>query len=355
MATYKDVGGIAPIMPPEEVARKQQLAKMLMEGGQDTSNMRHWTQALGSVLQTGVGSYLAGDASRGMAAGREQGNKALAQMLMGGDPSAAMANPYVADKAISHRASEVAAARRESAAERLHRMKLEAERADPMRILKMEETRARIEALRNGGGTPKGMPRLPVGHTWVDRTNPDAGVKRLPGYEQTIPGEVAGKVAMMADAKERIAKTRNTFERDWSAEDVAKWAAGNVPLIGDISPLSGDIGIAQRDVRTAIEAALRTMTGAAAPEQEVVRYMQMYMPSPKDSKESAKQKLDGLVNFMDKAERIVMQGRGQVPGMETPTPSVESEEIPLPAAPLSGGLSPGEYIYNPATGKVERR
>jgi hypothetical protein len=79
-----------------------------------------------------------------------------------------------------------------------------------------------------------------------------------------------------------------------------------------VAALSGDIGIAQRDVRVGIEAALRTMTGAAAPEQEVVRYMQMYMPTPLDTKESAKQKLDGLMSFMDKAEKIVMQGRGEL-------------------------------------------
>jgi hypothetical protein len=103
MATYKNVGGQIQVMDPTEVARKQQLAKMLMQGGQDTSNIRHWSEALGSVLQTGMGSYLAGDASRGQAQGQQSGNAALAAQLMGKDPNAAaaaVANPYSSERAM---------------------------------------------------------------------------------------------------------------------------------------------------------------------------------------------------------------------------------------------------------------
>ena len=163
----------------------------------------------------------------------------------------------------------------------------------------------------------------PSGYLWKDPNNPSAGVEPVPGFDKPIPGDVAGKVAMMNMARQRIEKTRGVFERNWGVGDAAKYAAANVPLVGDLGFASGDVGVAARDVRTGIEAALRTMTGAAAPEPEVTRYMQMFMPNVKDTKETARQKLDGLVKFMEDAETLVLQGRGSTPnlGGAPPAPS----------------------------------
>jgi hypothetical protein len=180
----------------------------------------------------------------------------------------------------------------------------------------------------------------PAGYEWMNPADRSKGLRAIPGGPgEKIPSDVAGKLAMMTMARDRIANTRKVFERDWSATDFGRYAAGNVPFVGDISALSGEVGVAARDIRTAIEAALRTMTGAAAPEQEVVRYLQMFMPGPKDTKETAKQKIDGLVKFMDEAERLVMRGHGGVP--ERPAAAPEQ-----PAAPQ-------RFKYNPATGALE--
>lgn len=181
------------------------------------------------------------------------------------------------------------------------------------------------------GGAKGDMTKPPQGYEWTDPSNHSAGVRRLPGFEDKIPGEVAGKVAMMTMARERIARTRSIYEREWGSKEIAQWTAANSPA-GDISALSGDIGMAQRDIRTGIEAALRTMTGAAAPEQEVVRYMQMFMPNPKDTKESAKQKIDGLMKFMEDAEKLVLQGRGVSPSLSGP-PAATAPPTSPPAAP----------------------
>lgn len=161
----------------------------------------------------------------------------------------------------------------------------------------------------------------PAGYLWKDPNNPAAGVEPLPGFDRPIPGDVAGKVAMMNMARERIANTRQNLEKSWGIKGALQNAAANVPLVGDLAWASGDIGVAQRDVRTGIEAALRTMTGAAAPEQEVQRYMQMYAPGVNDTQETAKQKLDGLMKFMEDADRLVMQGRGTAPDLGTKQPS----------------------------------
>lgn len=156
MPNMLNVGGQAPVMDPAEVARRQQLAKALMEAGQQSAQApRHWTQALGSILQTGIGSYQAGQAAQGLAQGQQAGNAALAQLLMGGDASAAMANPYSAPDAMKYRQQQQLLNERTAAAERLQRSKIEAQNADPMRQLQMEKLRAETEALKNKGNVDK--------------------------------------------------------------------------------------------------------------------------------------------------------------------------------------------------------
>ena len=97
MAQYKDVGGQSPVMDPAEVARRQNMAKMLMQSGMNPGPMRHWTQALGAVLQGGAGMYQGKQAEQGLAQGQQSGNEALAAFLQGNDPNAqnaALSNPY---------------------------------------------------------------------------------------------------------------------------------------------------------------------------------------------------------------------------------------------------------------------
>jgi hypothetical protein len=80
-----------------------------------------------------MGSYLAGDASRGLAQGQQSGNKALADMLMGGDGQAAMANPYSADDAMKMKMQD----RQQAIAE-------QRQQNDPYRQLQMEKLRKDI-------------------------------------------------------------------------------------------------------------------------------------------------------------------------------------------------------------------
>jgi hypothetical protein len=203
MPNMLEVGGQAPIMDPTEVARRQQLAKMLMEGGRESAQApRHWTQALGSILQTGIGSYQAGQAARGQAAGQASGNQALAQMLMGGDGKAAMANPYSADQAMKVKAAEQASARSLSNQERLMKMKLEAQNADPMRQLQMDNIRSQIEERRNGGGAGRvGMQPIygvdEAGNVVVMQPSSSGELvqSKLPPGVRVDPGLVAGEKA----------------------------------------------------------------------------------------------------------------------------------------------------------------
>lgn len=201
------------------------------------------------------------------------------------------------------------------------------------------------------GGATAGL-RPPSGMMWADPNDPSKGVKQIPGAEKALPGDVVGKIAMMDDAAARIAESRKYFEQDWGMGESAQWLAANT-IVGDIGMLSGNIGLAQRDIATGVEAALRTMTGAAAPEQEVKRYTQLFLPGPQDSPESAKQKIDGLLNFMSRAKVLIMQGRspggfGQMP-LAAATGALDqiiAGQDPLAAA--GGAPAPGAAPSAPA-------
>jgi len=154
MASYKNVGGQPSVMAPEEALRRQQLGQMLMRSGQDQAQqpMRHWAQALGSILNTGVGSYQAGQGARGMAEGQQAGNQALSQLLMGGDASAAMANPYSAEQALRYQmenSSPAAKQQQELRAAQIEKMRSETEAANAER-----ERQKLFDSMIMGGGVP---------------------------------------------------------------------------------------------------------------------------------------------------------------------------------------------------------
>lgn len=153
-------------------------------------------------------------------------------------------------------------------------------------------------------------PKPPAGFQWVDPMNPNAGLSAIPNGPAThISSEVAGKIALMDAASPGVKDARKIFTQPWGVTETAQSAAANLPIVGDLSMVSGDIGIAQRNVRAAVEATLRVMTGAAAPEPEVQRYLQMFMPNSRDTQASANQKLNLLEDFMANAKKTVTQGR----------------------------------------------
>jgi hypothetical protein len=87
---------------PDSVAQARAMAKALMSQGLSGQPVQHWTQALGRVLQAGVGSMWDSQANAGEKEGKASANAALAQALAGGqDPQAAISalssNPWTQD------------------------------------------------------------------------------------------------------------------------------------------------------------------------------------------------------------------------------------------------------------------
>jgi hypothetical protein len=88
---------------PDSVAQARAMAKALMSQGLSGQPVQHWTQALGRVLQAGVGSMWDSQANTGEKEGKASANVALAQALAADpkNPQAAIAplagNPWTQD------------------------------------------------------------------------------------------------------------------------------------------------------------------------------------------------------------------------------------------------------------------
>lgn len=162
----------------------------------------------------------------------------------------------------------------------------------------------------------QGQQKAPPGYEW-DPTQANKVLKPIPGGpESKLPGNTGGQIALMDSSMADWPETRKTLLAPWG-------------LSGTVGHVTGsfDVGRAQRNVSVAIEAALRTMSGAAVPPAEVDRYRSLYMPGPLDSKATAEQKLNNLETFMKNAKANALQGR-----VATPTAASGG----APADPLSG-------------------
>jgi hypothetical protein len=184
------------------------------------------------------------------------------------------------------------------------------ERIAPAPLPKFEKLGNRLVRINPDGSTadmtPPGMPMTSENPPAGYRYTPDGqSLEAIPGGPATkLPGDMAGRVAALQTAKESFADVRNFYEgQDWG--DRAS------QLIN-----SGSAGRVERNVRLAIEAALRAMTGAAAPESEVENYLNIFGPSALDTQATIKDKLDRLESFMGNVEANIAQGRSSAPGAD---------------------------------------
>lgn len=171
----------------------------------------------------------------------------------------------------------------------------------------------------------------PSGYVWVDPENPEKGMKAVPGGPAgKLPSEVAGRLALMHEAAQGIPEATKILMQ--GRGETGTGVSGAVASYTNI----GDTGRAQRTIRTAIEGVLRAMTGAAAPESEVTRYENMFMPSPFDSPATAKQKIGQLQGFIDRATKLITMGHG---GVEALNAAVGGAPMPTMTGPLGVGQS----------------
>jgi len=210
----------------------------------------------------------------------------------------------------------------------------------------------------------------PAGWRYIDPADPRKGVEEMPGYKKPIPAEVAGKVALIQTAMKGLGSATDVLTKDWSMwQGVQSLMAGQSTV--DLSTLTGEVGRATRQVSTAIESALRAMTGAAAPPAELAQYTRLFLPGAMDDANSAKQKLQNLTEYLSKFEQNALVGRGDTKAMTLEAAGDVLRRLSGGAAtrdPVTGAASgvtvtgPGQTPggkptvirkFNPATGKIE--
>lgn len=170
-----------------------------------------------------------------------------------------------------------------------------------------------------GVATGKQPEKPPAGYAWKDPKDPTKGLDPIAGGPAThLPAETAGRIAMMETAQKELPSARDILMKERGA--LGQYPGAALQYTTGI----GEVGRAKRSVRIGIEATLRAMTGAAAPQSEVDRYEDMFLPKPTDNPETAKQKLDLLDNFMTSARSSVTQGR--VPSAPAPQSSLGPPE-----------------------------
>jgi hypothetical protein len=321
--------------------RKKAMAEALMETANQKDPPRSWLEGLSRGITKVAGAYYSAKADE---AERNE-RKALIEALAGKGPMAQAAAATGNQDIIAALAkSEIEEGSPRAQLQRQYTQALIDQlnrKGDPVDMeLAREKTRSEIEKNRRGHVAEENPP---TGYLWRDRNDPSKGLDTIPGGPaEKLPEGAAGRLALMRNSVKAIEgvvgpdgkKTggvRSVYEQPWGLQGAGQSMAANVPIIGDISTLSGDIGRAQREVRMGVEATLRAMTGAAAPESEVNRYAEMFTPGVRDTVESAKQKLDNLTSFMRDADALVTQGRGG----------------PVDPSGLLGKYSPGSSALQP--------
>lgn len=173
-------------------------------------------------------------------------------------------------------------------------------------------------------GSISSMPseKAPSGYRYApDGTTLEA----IPGGPATrLPAGDAAKIAALQTAE-------TSFE---AAKDFYK-DPGIVDRVNQMLN-RGDAGRAERTVRLAVESGLRAMTGAAAPQEEVDQYMNLFGPSAWDTSKTAEDKLVRLQSFLGNLRANIEQGRGAAAGAGAP-PGKDQSRVPQ-------GLAPGAQI-----------
>lgn len=164
----------------------------------------------------------------------------------------------------------------------------------------------RLESYKVGGATVK-FPKTEEEHQREIRrkVEEEEATQRIKG----LAGESAGKFSMLDQAKTDIQEARKMiFDEKGNLKKQliarANVPGGRAPVIGRIIPdvgWGGDARMLASKMNNALEAKLRIETGAAATQEEFNRLQQRFGITIFDTAESAKDKLNRLEEFMDKA------------------------------------------------------
>lgn len=172
---------------------------------------------------------------------------------------------------------------------------------------------------------------VPSGFQLADPSNPDAGVKPIPGGPaEALPSELAARIGMTDTFLKAYPDLRDQI------------AAGNVTGWIDrasINDSSSQQAQTYRKIQSGVDALTRMLTGAGMNLAEASAYAERYLPSYSDDGNSAAQKLDQLAQELEAARAAVVRGRGNLP-----SPSVTSTALNKARKAIAGGADREKVI-----------
>lgn len=367
MATFQDVGGQQQpqFMGPDAAKQSRRLAEMLMNEGMNTQGLTHWTQALGKVLQSGVGALRNDQATADVRDGSMAGNKALAQMLAGGAPDAAMANPYSAPQAMQMQVSDRNASRSFANQKALLQEKLRMQNADPMRQAQIEKLRAEIAKM----GQPDEMQQLQMenirSQIEARKMGGAAGMKARTEAEQKIAGkqQLSDQLGSMVSTYLKLDEEGGVSnpDRNWS-ENVKTWAQTN-PVGQAIGRAVGSDTQSLRErivnMRPLLVQQIRQASGMSARGMDSNRELEFYLQSASDPTKDVYSNLAAIA-VLDKTYGQgnileVMRDQGQIPQQIYERVKTQADiditNRPIPQEPTApaGAMLPGvDVLQDPA-------
>lgn len=157
------------------------------------------------------------------------------------------------------------------------------------------------EAGRNQVNIDTGV-KLPSGYRWIDPENQGKGVEPIPGGPANqIPGELAARIGMADSFLQQLPDIKK------------KVKAGETTGVFDQTLAMGGIGESgqlYRQMQSGTDALMRLLTGAGMNESEARSYAERYLPTYRDTAQSAAQKLDQLERELRSTKEMAMRGRG---------------------------------------------
>ena len=175
--------------------------------------------------------------------------------------------------------------------------------------LRRQKLQLEVEKRRREMNAPPGQGKPPAGYKW----GADGELEAIPGGPATkLPGELAGRVAIMSEGVRLMPKIRELLgiKGPGQTDDPAQ-PMGTVDQrrIGMVLQ-TGRGGQAHRMLLGAIEGVLRGLTGAAATKPEVDRLMDMYGPASNDTAATMEDKLNRLESLIRRQIATMAGGRG---------------------------------------------
>lgn len=156
------------------------------------------------------------------------------------------------------------------------------------------------KAPKIGDGGAAGGEKAPSGFRWTDETR--TTLEPIPGGPgQHISAEQAGRIGMVDTFLQEAPTLRQKIASGETTGVLDRAAAGNG---------IGKQGQVYQDLQSGVDALVRMMTGAGMNQTEAQEYAGRYLPTYKDTAETATQKFDRLVRELESQRSVVLRGRG---------------------------------------------